>query len=75
MLDHDTSYIPPEALRPKVAVHIDDIPQTPAEQTVAEEVLANVEFISFDEKDNLGFHLSNLNFTCVKPTCSGIVDS
>lgn len=59
------------AIAPKVAVHVDDIPQTRAEEakdatSTLEEIPANVEFISFDPKDNLGFHLSQVELDLCK---------
>lgn len=60
----------------KVAVHIDDIPQTPAEQTVAEEVPANVEVTLYDGDETvLGYHLSDSELCFCKSLMFGVSDS
>ena len=60
----------------KVAVHIDDIPQTPAEQTVAEEVPANVEVALYDPDEGaLGYYLTESELALAKSHMFGGGDS
>ena len=60
----------------KVAVHVDDIPQTPAEQTVAEEVPANVEVELYDPDElTLGYYLTESELALAKSHMFGGGDS
>ena len=60
----------------KVAVHIDDVPPTPAEQTVVEEVPANVEVKLYDPDEGaLGYYLTESELALVKSHMFGGGDS
>ena len=74
MLEPTANYFIP--IGQKVAVHIDDVPQTVAEQTVAEEIPANVEVELYDPDElTLGYYLTESELTLAKSHMFGGGDS
>ena len=75
MLEPTANYFIP--IGQKVAVHIDDVPPTPAEQPVAEEEIpANVEVALYDPDEGaLGYHLTESELALAKSHMFGGGDS